>query len=69
MLQVYVSNISTVFRSMLQVFYLDVTYVALAINICCTRMFPNVLSVSDVCCRKCFKLQVFLLAGTGRGHR
>jgi hypothetical protein len=28
MLQVYISNVSAVFKSMLQVFYLDVAYVA-----------------------------------------
>ena len=43
---------------MLQVFYLDVAYVAVAIHICCKRMFVNVSFVSDVCCTKCFMLQV-----------
>jgi hypothetical protein len=43
---------------MLQVFYLDVAYVVVAIHICCKLMFVNVSFVSDVCCSKCFTLQV-----------
>jgi hypothetical protein len=39
MLQVYVSNVLVVFRSMLQLFYLDVTYAAVAIHICCKVCF------------------------------
>jgi hypothetical protein len=38
MLQVYVSNISVV-SNMLQVFYLDAAYVAVARRICCKSMF------------------------------
>jgi hypothetical protein len=41
------------------VFYLDVAYVAVVI-ICCKHMFPNISSVSDVCCSKCFMLSVFI---------
>ena len=44
MLQMYVS---AVFISMLQVFYLDIAYVVVAIHICCKRMFSNVSFVSD----------------------
>ena len=69
---------------MLQLFYLDVAYVALAIHVCCKCMFQifqlfqtyvaSVLSgyriccsvythiflyVLDVCCSKCFMLQLF----------
>jgi hypothetical protein len=43
---------------MLEVFYLDVAYVAAAIHICCKCMFVNVLFISDVCCSKYFMLQV-----------
>jgi hypothetical protein len=42
MLQVYVPNDSkcfSCFRRMLQVFYLDVAYVLVAIHICCKPMF------------------------------
>jgi hypothetical protein len=49
---------------LLQVFYLDVAYVAVAIYICCKHMFPNILSVLDVCWYKCFMLQLFSLVGT-----
>jgi hypothetical protein len=38
------SKCFTYFRHMLQVFYLNVTYVAVAIHICCKRMFQFVLS-------------------------
>jgi hypothetical protein len=34
---------------MLKMFYLDVAYVDIAIQICCKRMYVNVLSVLDVC--------------------
>ena len=40
---------------MLQVYVLNISDVS---NICCKRMFVNVLFVSDVCCSKCFMLQV-----------
>jgi hypothetical protein len=30
------------FKSMLQVFYLDIAYVVVAIHICCKHMFPNI---------------------------
>ena len=46
------------FKRMLQVFYLDVAYVAVAIPICCKRMFVNVSFISDVCFSKCFVLLV-----------
>jgi hypothetical protein len=39
MLQVYVSNVLAVFRSMLQLFYLDVAYAVVAIHICCKVCF------------------------------
>jgi hypothetical protein len=42
---------------MFQVFYLDVAYVAVTINIFCNRMFVNVASILDVCCSKYFMLQ------------
>jgi hypothetical protein len=92
MLQVYVSNVSAIFKRMLQVFYLDmmlhmlhwlytyvtsvrfkylscfkhklqvfyldVAYIAVAIHICCKCMFVNVSSVLDVCCSKCFYVEV-----------
>jgi hypothetical protein len=41
------------FKRMLQVFYLDVAYVALAIHVCCKRVFVNVPSVSEIRC-KCY---------------
>jgi len=37
----------------LQVFHVDVTYVAIAIHVCCKYVIPNISAVSDVCC-KCF---------------
>jgi hypothetical protein len=56
---------------MLQVFYLDVAFAAVAIHICCKHMFQIVSSVLDVCYNKFFILQVFheqaREAGTGRG--
>jgi hypothetical protein len=59
-LYTYVASVyvSAIFKSMLQVFYLDIAYVTVAIHICCKCMFANVLFVSDVCCSKCFMLQV-----------
>jgi hypothetical protein len=42
------------FRRMLQVFYLDITYVAVAIHICCKRMFQMFHFVLEVFCSKCF---------------
>ena len=51
MLQVYVLNVSTLFKCMLQVVYLDVAYVALAIQVHCKCMFSNVSAVSNVCCK------------------
>jgi hypothetical protein len=39
MLQVYVLNVSAILKRMLQVFYLDVAYVALAIHVYCKYMF------------------------------
>jgi hypothetical protein len=62
--EVYVSNILAVFRSMLQVFYLDFAYVVVAIHICCKRMFSDISSVSDVCYSKCFMLHAFSFADT-----
>jgi hypothetical protein len=64
MFEVYILNILVVFRSILQVFYLDFAYVVVAIHICCKRMFSYISSVSDVCCSKCFILQAFSFAGT-----
>jgi hypothetical protein len=49
----------TCFKYMLQVFYLNVTYVAVATHICCKAYVLNVLSVLDVCCSKFSMLQVF----------
>jgi hypothetical protein len=72
------------FKRMLQVFYLDVIYVALVIHVCCKCMFQtyvanvlsgcctyviNVSSVSDVYCNKCFMLQVFHEQAQQRGRR
>jgi len=37
------------FKRMLQVFYLDIAYAAVAILVCCKRV-SNVLSVLDLCC-------------------
>jgi hypothetical protein len=51
------------FGSMLQVFYLDVAYIAVAIHML-RAYVSKFLSVSDVCCSKCFMIQVFSLAGT-----
>jgi hypothetical protein len=41
------------FISMLQVFHVDVAYVAMGIHVCWKCIVPNVSSVSDACC-KCF---------------
>ena len=46
-------NVLAVFKSMLQVVYLDVACDALAIHVCYKYMFSNVLAVSNICC-KCF---------------
>jgi hypothetical protein len=58
MLQMYVSNVSTIsnvcfkcFICMMHMLQWSYTYVA-------KRMFVNVSSVADVCCSKCFMLQV-----------
>jgi hypothetical protein len=40
---------SIYFKRMLQVFHLDVAYVAAAINVCCKSVFPNVSVVSSRC--------------------
>jgi hypothetical protein len=56
------------FRLMLQVFYLDVAYVTVAIHICCKAYVLNVSHVSNVFCSKCFMLQVFSLVGEGSEH-
>ena len=53
MLQAYLKC----FMCMLQVFHVDVAYVAMAIDVCYKCIVPNVLAVSDVCC-KCFFLRV-----------
>jgi hypothetical protein len=73
MLQVYVLNVSGVFqkhvanvcfrcfscfRHMLEVFYLNVAYVAVATHMLQAYVL-NVLSVLDVCCSKFSMLQVF----------
>jgi hypothetical protein len=60
MLQVYASNVSAIFKRMLQVFYLDVIFVALAIYVCYKCMFQmfqlfqtyvsSVLSGCCICC-------------------
>jgi hypothetical protein len=47
------------FRTMLQVFYLDVSYVAGAIHICCTSMFQmfhmfQMYVAASASCFKCF---------------
>jgi hypothetical protein len=55
MFQVYVSNVSVVFRIMLQVFHLDIAYAATAIHAC---VQGHVSSVSSIF--KCI-LQVFYL--------
>jgi hypothetical protein len=64
MSEVYVSNMLAVFRSTLQVFYLNFAYVAMAVHICCAYV-SNILSVSDVCYSKFFMLQVFSFVGRG----
>jgi hypothetical protein len=71
MFRTYVESVSSipVFRAanvfMLQVFYLDVAYVI-------THMLQlyvlDVLSVSDVCCVKCFMLHVFRIIRRVRGR-
>jgi hypothetical protein len=53
MLQVYVSNVLAVFKRMLQVIYLGVAYVVLAIHVHCKCMFSNVSDVANIC-DKCF---------------
>jgi hypothetical protein len=55
-LYMYVSNVSAVFKRMLQMFYLNVAYVAVVIHICCKRMFQMFylfIAASASCC-KCF---------------
>jgi hypothetical protein len=52
------------FKRVLQVFYLDVAYVVMAIHICCKRMFVNISFVSDyvapnaLCCKCCMTRRV-----------
>jgi hypothetical protein len=53
MLQAYISSAFMCFICMLQVFHVDVAYVAMVIHVCCKCIVLNVLAVSDVCC-KCF---------------
>jgi hypothetical protein len=53
------------FKRILQ---LNVVYVAMGIYICCKCMFV-ISSVWDVCCSKCFILQVLHDAGSGRRQR
>ena len=62
MLQEYVINVSYIFSPKLQqvfsccklqVFYVDVAYVAMAIHVCCKCIVPNDADASDVCCT-CF---------------
>jgi hypothetical protein len=52
-LQMYVFKYFSCFKHMLQVFYLNVAYVVLAIHVSCKCMFSNVSAISNVCC-KCF---------------
>jgi hypothetical protein len=64
------------FKRILQVFYLDVAYVTVAIHICCKRMFQifhlfqSYVAASVSCC-KCrpSALVSMRAAGPGRGHR
>ena len=63
MLQVYVLNVSVVFKRMLQVVYLDVAYVALVIHVHCKCMFLNVSAVSNIC-YKYFYLDVAYIVVT-----
>jgi hypothetical protein len=58
MLQVCVSNILVVFGHMLQVFYLNVAYIAVATHMLQSYV-PNISSVLDVCYSKSSMLQVF----------
>jgi hypothetical protein len=62
-LYTYVVNVCfkcfSFFKSMLQVFYLDVAYVAVAIHICDTRMFQmfhlfQTYVATSASCYKCF---------------
>jgi hypothetical protein len=57
-LKVYVPNVSVVSNVCCKYFYIDDVYVAMVIHICCKSMFVNVLSLSDVCCGKCFMLRM-----------
>jgi hypothetical protein len=41
MLQVCISNVSVIFRHMLQVFYLNIAYVAVATHICCKSTYSK----------------------------
>jgi hypothetical protein len=59
-LQAYISNISVVFKRMLQVIYLDVACVALAMHVSCRCTFSNISAVSNVCC-KCFISMLHML--------
>jgi hypothetical protein len=59
MLQVSILKMFHLLRHILQVFYLNVTYVVVAIHtvaihIYCKAYVPDVSSASYVCCRKCF---------------
>jgi hypothetical protein len=66
-LYTYVANVCfkcfSCFKRTLQVFYLDVTYVALPIHML-QEYVVNVSSVSDVCCSKCFSCNM-----SARGRR
>ena len=64
-LQVYVFKCFSCFKCMLQVFYLDVAYVALAIHVCCKCMFQMfqlfqtyVASVLSGCCICCSAIHI-----------
>jgi hypothetical protein len=52
---------------MLQVFYLDVAYVAVAMHICVQMFVPNVSPVSDICCGVFHVVSVFISRHTYLG--
>jgi hypothetical protein len=64
MLQVYVS---TVFKSMLQVFYLNIAYVVVTIHICYKCMFLNVLSIFRRMLQKVLHVQSVFISRHGKG--
>jgi hypothetical protein len=52
---------------MFDMFYQDIAYVVVVINICCKRV-SNISPILDVSCKKCFILQVLSLVRKKQVH-